>query len=131
MTERNLLLLPDQFFDLPDVEVAEGFMLALKWAGQDHMALVASAESRPEILAREGCLVVSASNGVHQIKEAADKPTNTTGWNAVWAAIAFSFDAHSVVQRYLKPGGEEAVVGKRVVMLDRYRNMTQPGEYIA
>jgi hypothetical protein len=118
----TVLVLPDQYFGF---ENGDPTVALLARESSDRMALLAARLEGPNLL-DEGALEVRASAHGSRVIRAKEKPTDTSGFNAAWVAVAAD-EAHRSHLVDLAAGVHPSpLVDAPVVWVDGYVNASRP-----
>lgn len=93
----------------------------------DPIAVVAAETGDPQRLRREGALTVSSDI----VSAAAEKPTDPTGFNACWSALAVRKPMLAPLAHGLCAGVTECLVDAPVVWGPDFVNLNEPADLVA
>lgn len=121
--DRVLLVLPDQRFvctppDNPLQDCLDS-LDSTPWA-----VLASTALPRP--LAEDGALALVQLPGGIRVGAAAEKPIDSTPYDAAWVALALRRDAYDDLPRVFERGADSPLVGAAVHLVEGYQHLALP-----
>lgn len=119
-----VLLLSDQQFGwVPEENPVHQ---ALMHVSTEPWAVVAAWTEDPQMLRTEGALRIDAARSPARVVLAAEKPSDPSGYNAVWAAVACAEGRAGQLPGLLEQGGSNPMCGAPAVLVKGYRNVSFP-----
>jgi hypothetical protein len=121
------LLLPDQHFR--SHSGANDLLITAIDLLSDHDVVAAAYRVEdPDVLRREGALTLEGPPGKETVVAAEDKPADTSGYNAVWAAVACRPSRVPDLVDLCEPTATSPLLGAPAIMVTGYRNVSRPDE---